>query len=196
MAPCQWQSLKHFSVMVFYLNQIWRNFSMTLILTILRKNNYWVPVCWLTFLKSPGQPQCNACIRLGSSPSQEKTRERRTGDICSISNVTCKIWHENLLLFSTRKPRLRRKNATVKFGALVGYPSLSLPTFLSYFHAYFDRSHASLFSAPWKTDLNQVYVLACMYRGAPDLEFSNPAGIFVIKTAILTKLSGWFAVSF
>jgi hypothetical protein len=28
--------------------------------------------------------------RLGSSPSQEKGRERRTWDICSISNVTCK----------------------------------------------------------------------------------------------------------
>jgi hypothetical protein len=42
-------------------------------------------------------------VRLGSSPSQEKSRERRTWDICSISNVTCKNWHENLLLFSTRK---------------------------------------------------------------------------------------------
>jgi hypothetical protein len=29
-------------------------------------------------------------FRLGSSPSQEKSRERRTWDICSILNVTCK----------------------------------------------------------------------------------------------------------
>ena len=52
----------------------------------------------------------NPLYRLGSSPSQEKSGERRTWDICSISNVTCKNWRENLLLFSTRKPRLRRKN--------------------------------------------------------------------------------------
>ena len=64
-----------------------------------------------------------AFVRLGSSPSQEKSRERRTWDIRSISNVTCKNWRENLLLFSTGKPRLRRKNPTVKFGALAEYPS-------------------------------------------------------------------------
>ena len=29
-------------------------------------------------------------FRLGSSPPQEKSRERRTWDICSILNVTCK----------------------------------------------------------------------------------------------------------
>jgi hypothetical protein len=86
--------------------------------------------------------------RLGSSPYQEKIRERRTWDIRSISNVTCKNWRENLLLFSTGKPRLRRKNPMVKFGALAGYPSPSLPTFLSYFRAFFDRSRASLFSTP------------------------------------------------
>jgi hypothetical protein len=74
--------------------------------------------------------------------------ERRTWDIRSISNVTCKNWRENLLLFSTGKPRLRRKNPTVKFGALAGYPSPSLPTFLSYFRAFFDPSRASLFSTP------------------------------------------------
>jgi hypothetical protein len=94
--------------------------------------------------------------RLGSSPYQEKIRERRTWDIRSISNVTCKNWRENLLSFSTGKPRLRRKNPTVKFGALAGYLSPSLPTFLSYFRAFFDRSRASLFSTPWETDLNQV----------------------------------------
>ena len=90
----------------------------------------------------------NPNTRLGLSPSQEKSRERRTWDIRSISNVTCKNWRENLLLFSTGKPRLRRKNPTVKFGALAGYPSPSLPTFLSYFRAFFDRLRASLFSTP------------------------------------------------
>jgi hypothetical protein len=54
--------------------------------------------------------------------------------------LLCKNWCENLLLFSTRKPRLCRKNPTVKFGALAGYPSPFLPTFLSYFRAFF-RMH-------------------------------------------------------
>jgi hypothetical protein len=80
----------------------------------------------------------NRCInlRLGSSPSQEKSRERRTRDICSISNVTCKNWRENLLLFSTRKPRLRRKNPMVKFGALQCRVSKSVS---SYFSLIFSR---------------------------------------------------------
>jgi hypothetical protein len=37
---------------------------------------------------------------------------------------------------------------TVKFGSLAWYPSPSLPTFLSYFRAFFDRSRTSLFSTP------------------------------------------------
>jgi hypothetical protein len=53
---------------------------------------------------APGQ---RLIARLGSSPSQEKSRERRTWDIRCISNVTCKNWRENLLLFSSGKPRLR-----------------------------------------------------------------------------------------
>jgi hypothetical protein len=101
--------------------------------------------------------------RRGSSPSQEKSRERRTWDIRSISNVTCKNWRENLLLFSTRKPRLRRKNPTVIFGALAGYPSPSLPTFLSYFRAFFDRSRASLFSTrPLRDGLEPSLTSYCM----------------------------------
>ena len=80
---------------------------------------------------------CKVRTRLGSSPSQEKSRERRTWDIRSISNVTCKNWRENLLLFSTGKPRLRRKNPTVKFGALAGYPSPSLPILFSHIFALF-----------------------------------------------------------
>ena len=81
--------------------------------------------------------------RLGSSPSQEKSRERRTWDICSISNVTCKTdWRENLLL-STRKPRFRRKNPTVNFGALANVPSLSLLV-SPYFSLIFSRLFSPL----------------------------------------------------
>ena len=42
----------------------------------------------------------------GSSLSQEKGREGQTCDNCSISNVTCKNWHKNLLLLSTHKPQI------------------------------------------------------------------------------------------
>jgi hypothetical protein len=90
-------------------------------------------------------PICQSSYRLGSSPSQEKSRERRTWDIGSISNVTCKNWRENLLLLSTRKSRLRRKNPTVNFGALqMSQVRLSLllshilaPFFTTRVHRYF-----------------------------------------------------------
>jgi hypothetical protein len=36
-----------------------------------------------------------------------------------------------------KRARLHRKNPTVNFGALANAPSLSLPTFLSYFRAFF-----------------------------------------------------------
>ena len=94
---------------------------------------FWTTTFWPSF-------------KLGSSPSQLKIRERRTWDIFEC--YTCKNWRENFLLFSTRKPRLHRKNPTVKFGVLAGYPSPSPPTFLSYFRAFFDRSRASLLSTP------------------------------------------------
>ena len=105
-------------------------------------------------------PICQSSYRLGSSPSQEKSRERRTWDIGSISNVTCKNWRENLLLLSTRKSRLHRKHPAVNFGALANVPSPTLPILFSHiFPPFFTaRACASLFSR--ETDLNQVYVFA------------------------------------
>jgi hypothetical protein len=93
-------------------------------------------------------------------------------DFCIISNFNCKNWRGNLLLLSTRKPRLRRNNSTVNFGALANVSSLFLPTSLI-FSRLFHSSRASLFSIHWKTSLNKVYLYTwncgCMRSSATGL---------------------------
>ncbi len=64
-------------------------------------------------------------LRLGSSLSQGQGTKRRT-------------WDENLfVVVVSSQATLRRKTPTVNFGAFVNVPSPSLPTFLSYFRAFF-----------------------------------------------------------